>query len=339
MQASRFTWLATPSVSHRALAALLLLLVFADISLAGTCCGDCSDSPAAHEATAIEPAAATRTARPILVTGATGTLGQAFGRICAHRGLKHVLTTRTELDITNEASIAAALERYRPWAIINTAGFVRTWEADEKFEECLAINATGPELLGQACKAAGIPLVTFSSDLVFDGTLGRAYVESDEVCPTGVYGRSKATAEKLVKEAFPEALVVRTSAFFGPWDTYNFVHMTLRALKEGRRVEASDAAVFPAPRRNFLRAWIGTPGHVGRALVRDGELAGWGVIRPCRKGFKIGPLVAEDRTAAATVLAALLAETTVIRHWTQQHALVQQATAGPASQPGYLARN
>lgn len=39
------------------------------------------------------------------------------------------------------------------------------------------------------------------------------------------------------------------------------------------------------------------------------------------------------------VLAALLAETTVIRHWTQQHALVQQATAGPASQPGYLARN
>lgn len=73
------------------------------------------------------------------------------------------------------------------------------------------------------------------------------------------------------------------------------------------RVEASDAAVFPAPRRNFLRAWIGTPGHVGRALVRDSELAGWGVIRPCRKGFKIGPLVAEDRAAAETVLAALLA--------------------------------
>jgi hypothetical protein len=72
------------------------------------------------------------------------------------------------------------------------------------------------------------------------------------------------------------------------------------------RIESSDAAVFPAPRPNFLRSWIDTPGHVGRAVVRNGVLAGWGVIRPCRNGFKIGPLVAEDRAAAEAVLAALL---------------------------------
>jgi GNAT superfamily N-acetyltransferase len=72
-------------------------------------------------------------------------------------------------------------------------------------------------------------------------------------------------------------------------------------------VEASDATVFPAPRPAFLRAWIGAPGHVGRALMRSGELAAWGVIRPCRQGWKIGPLVADDRSAAETVLSALLA--------------------------------
>jgi Acetyltransferase (GNAT) domain len=72
-------------------------------------------------------------------------------------------------------------------------------------------------------------------------------------------------------------------------------------------VEAYDATVFPAPRTAFLRAWISSPGHVGRALVRDGRLAGWGVIRPCRKGRKIGPLVAEDRATAEMVLSALLA--------------------------------
>ncbi|MEO7240899.1 MAG: family 1 glycosylhydrolase, partial [Sphingomicrobium sp.] len=43
-------------------------------------------------------------ARPILITGATGTLGQAFARICAHRGLAFVLTSRAELDITDDAS-------------------------------------------------------------------------------------------------------------------------------------------------------------------------------------------------------------------------------------------
>ena len=72
-------------------------------------------------------------------------------------------------------------------------------------------------------------------------------------------------------------------------------------------VQADDATVFPAPRAAFLRAWIDTPGHVGRALLRDGKLAAWGVIRPCRTGHKIGPLVADDRAAAEAVAQALLA--------------------------------
>jgi len=72
-------------------------------------------------------------------------------------------------------------------------------------------------------------------------------------------------------------------------------------------VEAYDATLFPAPRPAFLRAWIGAPGHVGRAVMRDGRLAGWGVIRPSREGRKIGPLVADDRAAAEIVLSALLA--------------------------------
>jgi GNAT superfamily N-acetyltransferase len=74
------------------------------------------------------------------------------------------------------------------------------------------------------------------------------------------------------------------------------------------QVEADDATVFPAPRSSFLRAWIGTPGHIGCGLLRDGRLAAWGVIRPCRQGRKIGPLVADDRVAAEAVLSALLAE-------------------------------
>jgi GNAT superfamily N-acetyltransferase len=72
-------------------------------------------------------------------------------------------------------------------------------------------------------------------------------------------------------------------------------------------VAADDATVFPAQRLALLRTWIGASGHEGCALVRDGRLAGWGVIRPCRKGFKVGPLVADDRATAETVLSALLA--------------------------------
>jgi hypothetical protein len=73
-------------------------------------------------------------------------------------------------------------------------------------------------------------------------------------------------------------------------------------------IVANDATVFPAARPAFLRAWIGAPGHIGRALMRDGRLAAWGLIRPCKQGRKIGPLVADDRAAAEAVLAALLAD-------------------------------
>lgn len=72
-------------------------------------------------------------------------------------------------------------------------------------------------------------------------------------------------------------------------------------------VEADDATVFPARRSAFLRAWINASGHVGRAPMRNGKLAAWGVIRPCRTGHKIGPLVADDRAAAEAIVQALLA--------------------------------
>ena len=189
------------------------------------------------------PRCSTRTGRPILVTGATGTLGQAFARICAHRGLKHVLTGRAELDITDEMSIASALDRFKPWAVINTAGFVRAWEAEEKVDECFKANVTGPEQLARACKLHGIPLVTFSSDLVFDGKLGRSYVEPDTPAPACEYGRSKAEAETRLMAIDADALIVRTSAFFGPWDRYNFLVNVIERLNRGEDVFASDKTI------------------------------------------------------------------------------------------------
>jgi dTDP-4-dehydrorhamnose reductase len=182
-------------------------------------------------------------ARTLLITGATGTLGQAFSKICAHRGLAHVLTSRAELDITDEASIAAALERYKPWAVVNTAGFVRVAEAEKLSDECFKINATGPELLGKECKLHGIPLLTFSSDLVFDGKLGRSYVEPDEPAPANAYGRSKAEAESRLLAADADALIIRTSAFFGPWDRYNFLYDTIDRLRRGEDVIACDKTI------------------------------------------------------------------------------------------------
>ena len=71
---------------------------------------------------------------------------------------------------------------------------------------------------------------------------------------------------------------------------------------------AYDRAFFPAPRDAFLRAWTALPGHAALELRQGGRLAGYGVIRPCREGSKIGPLFADCPEGARTLFAALLAK-------------------------------
>jgi len=72
-------------------------------------------------------------------------------------------------------------------------------------------------------------------------------------------------------------------------------------------LDAYDQAFFPDDRRAFLRAWIGQPGAAALGLVQDGRLAGYGVLRPCRSGFKIGPLFADDPQLAERLFVALKA--------------------------------
>lgn len=182
-------------------------------------------------------------ARPLLITGATGTLGRAFARICEVRGLSYSLLSRREMDIADARSVERALAEYEPWAVVNAAVYVRVDDAESDSERCLRENTKGPQILAAACASAGVQLVTFSSDLVFDGHTTSPYVESSEPAPLSVYGQSKLEAERIVLAAHPTALVIRTSAFFGPWDEYNFVTIALRTLASGERFRAADDAL------------------------------------------------------------------------------------------------
>ncbi|MGH9942427.1 MAG: sugar nucleotide-binding protein, partial [Pyrinomonadaceae bacterium] len=206
--------------------------------------------------------------RPVLITGATGTLGRAFARVCEQRGLPYRLLSRGELDIAAPASVEAAFAAYRPWAVVNAAGYVRVDEAERDTERCFRENAAGPRALAEACVRRGAAFVTFSSDLVFDGRKDSPYVERDATAPLNVYGASKAEAERLVLEAMPSALVVRTGAFFGPWDQYNFVLAALRALDAGRPFRAADDAVVSP-------TYVPDLVHACLDLLIDGEGGLW----------------------------------------------------------------
>ncbi len=72
-------------------------------------------------------------------------------------------------------------------------------------------------------------------------------------------------------------------------------------------VAAYDHAFFPDSREEFLRCWINRKNNRALGLIHDGELAGYGVIRHCRIGHKIGPLFANTRGQAEMLLLALIA--------------------------------
>lgn len=170
--------------------------------------------------------------RPLLITGATGTLGRAYARLCDIRGLPYKLLTRQDVDIADPASVEAALERWQPWGVINTAGYVRVDDAENDPRNWRE-NVEGPEVLARACAQRGIRLMSFSSDLVFDGGKDVPYVESDAPRPLCAYGHSKAAAEQRMLAVAPDTLVVRTAAFFGPWDQHNFVTLALQTMRRG----------------------------------------------------------------------------------------------------------
>ncbi|HUQ24817.1 MAG TPA: family 1 glycosylhydrolase [Burkholderiales bacterium] len=222
-------------------------------------------------------------ARPILITGATGTLGAAFARACDRRGLAYRLLGRRDLDIANARSIGAALERHEPWAVLNAAGYVRVDEAERDPDRCFRENTFGADHLARACARARLPLVTFSTDLVFDGRKRTPYEEDDAMAPLNVYGLSKALAEGRVLERHPESLVVRTSAFFGPWDAANFITVALRALRSGNTFTAAgDVTVSPTYVPDLANACLDLliDGEQGIWHLTNGEAVTWsGLVR------------------------------------------------------------
>lgn len=185
-------------------------------------------------------------ANPLIVIGKTGTLATAFSRVCNFRDIHHILLGRDEVDISDVADIERMIKHYSPWAVVNTAGYVKIDEAESNQQDCFMINSIAPKFLSTVCRKFGVQFITYSSDLVFDGKKNNPYLESDFVAPLNVYGQSKAMAEETVLHNHPDALIIRTGAFFGPWDRQNFVHSALKSLaNEEDFIAPKDVIVSP----------------------------------------------------------------------------------------------
>ena len=210
--------------------------------------------------------------RPLLITGGGGTLAQVLANVCVVRGLPHRVLPRAALDVTDPAAVAAAIDRWRPWAVINAAGFSRVNRAEAAPGRCWRENVAGAEVLARAC-AAGVKLAAFSSHLVFDGEKPEPYLEGDPVAPLGVYAAAKAAAERVLLASSPDVLLVRPGAFFGPWDGRNILTRAIRAVRAGTDFPAAtDVTVSPTYLPDLADATLD--------LLMDGEAGLWHLATP-----------------------------------------------------------
>jgi dTDP-4-dehydrorhamnose reductase len=151
----------------------------------------------------------------ILVAGAGGRLGQVLCNDLEAAGHDILPMRRSDLDITDEASVSGIVRDAAPHIVINCAAYNAVDGAESDSAAAYAINATGPRLLAGAAARTNALFVHYSTDFVFDGMARAPYAEDDPVNPLSVYGSSKLAGEAAVRGASARYYILRVESLFG----------------------------------------------------------------------------------------------------------------------------
>ena len=166
--------------------------------------------------------------RRVLITGAGGQLGHALAQAFADDDV--VALTRDGWDVTEPAGDTVSRGEFD--LVLHTAAWTDVDGAEADPQGAAAVNVAGTA----HAAALRLPLVTFSTDYVFDGRKRTPYVESDGPNPMSAYGRTKLHAEAA---AGPNAWILRTSWLFGATG-HNFLLTMLRLGAEHDEVTVVD---------------------------------------------------------------------------------------------------
>ena len=170
--------------------------------------------------------------RKAVVFGAAGQLGVELVRELNARGYSAAGWDRSQVDITDAASVEHALASFEAEVVLNAAAYNQVDVAEKEPQAAFLVNALAVRNLALACRQADARLVHFSTDYVFDGSAGRPYTEEDATHPLGAYAVSKLAGELYAQAYLDRALVIRTSGVYGPGGLTtargNFVELMLR---------------------------------------------------------------------------------------------------------------
>jgi dTDP-4-dehydrorhamnose reductase len=234
----------------------------------------------------------------VLVTGGTGQLGSALARLGMHA------VGRPEFDFEQPDSVERVFGDAAPTLVVNAAAYTAVDAAETNQAAAWRANRDGPAQLARLCERAGIPLISISTDYVYDGTKGAPYVETDATAPHGIYASTKLAGEEAVLSGCSRAIILRTSWVYAA-NGRNFIRTMLNAARKTDRLRvvadqfgcptaAADlaAAIWsitrqirstgwqPAYRGIFHAAGTGSTSWYGLACAAFEEAARYGLPQP-----------------------------------------------------------
>ena len=189
----------------------------------------------------------------LLVTGASGQVGWELSRSLMPLGEVVALDHR-QCDFSRPELLPSLIRSIKPDIIVNAAAYTAVDKTEREEKLATTVNGTAVGVFAEESRKAGILLVHYSTDYVFDGVKQTPYTEEDVPNPINVYGRSKLAGDIAVRHACGAYVVLRTSWVYAGRG-HNFLGTILRLVRNGEELRIVDDQIgAPTWARNIADA-------------------------------------------------------------------------------------
>ena len=169
----------------------------------------------------------------ILVTGASGQLGQVFKNNTFNSVHKFYFTDENEIDITKKKKILEYVKIYKIDLIINCAAYTNVNQSETNKKQAIKVNVDGVRNLVEVCEERKSKMIHFSTDYVYNSDNLNPIKEDSNINPVNYYGISKREGEKIIEKSLSDSIIIRTSWLYSMYGD-NFVK---NMIKQGEKVD------------------------------------------------------------------------------------------------------
>lgn len=173
----------------------------------------------------------------VAILGGRGMLGTDLAIVCRQQGFVVKVFDLPEFDITDSQQLKQVVEA--AGLIVNCAAYTNVDGAESEAELAYQVNAEAVGCLGAIAKELGKWVLHISTDFVFDGQLGRPYVETDSPNPINTYGKTKLAGEQLLSDSGCKYCIIRVEWTYGSAGN-NFVTKIIQRAKANKTLKVVD---------------------------------------------------------------------------------------------------